>query len=135
VRSTGADRTSTFLTTARLSATTGVLDLTYGGNGWASFRQDSGRVLGGAAAVQRNGRVVVVGGTGRRWLVVRFTEVGRRDRSFGVRGVVSPPVGAATPTHATDVALDRAGGRIVVAGRGTDARRDDFVAVGSFLMR
>lgn len=135
VRSTGADPASTFLTTARLSAATGVLDLTYGGNGWASFRQGSGRVLGGAAVVQVNGRVVVVGGTGRRWLVVRFTEDGRRDLSFGVRGVVSPPVGAAAPAHATDVALARAGGRIVVVGRGTDGRRDAFVAVGSFLMR
>jgi uncharacterized delta-60 repeat protein len=135
MRSTGTARTSTFLTTARLSASTGALDLTYGGNGWASVRVGDDRVLGGAAVVQRNGRVVVVGGTGRRWLVVRFSEAGRRDETFGAGGVVRPLVGAAAPAYATDVAISRSGGRILVAGSGLDARSDDIVAIGSFLMR
>ena len=68
--------------------------------------------------VQRDGKVIVVGVTSRTRLdfgVVRFTERGRPDRSFGRRGTIAVDFGSKRGDWAQAVALDRNGG-IVVAG-------------------
>lgn len=69
-------------------------------------------------AVQRDGNVIVVGVTSRTRLdfgVVRFTERGRPDRSFGRRGTIAVDFGNKRGDWAQAVALDGSGG-IVVAG-------------------
>jgi uncharacterized delta-60 repeat protein len=69
-------------------------------------------------AVQRDGKVIVVGVAARTRLefgVVRFTERGRLDRTFGRKGKVKIDFGDQRGDWAQAVALDGKG-RIVVAG-------------------
>lgn len=77
--------------------------------------------LGQAAAVQADGKVVVVGGSGSDFVVARYHAQGGLDHSFGVQGKVSTDF-AGDYDDARAVAI-QADGKIVVAGfvgSGTD---------------
>lgn len=99
------------------AASPGALDGTFGKGGVTTLAR--GTQLN-AAAVQRDGKLVVTGLSGGedrpRLLVARLTRGGSLDRSFGKRGIVRMALPArSTGAIGEDVAIQR-DGRIVVAG-------------------
>src|SRR5512133_345401 len=84
-------------------------------------------VRGGAEAiaVQPDGKIVVAGGAGKRFALVRYTRRGRLDPSFGAGGKVVTDVGARQGGGRTEllgakaIAL-QADGKIVAAGAGPE---------------
>ncbi len=83
--------------------------------------------------VQADGRIVAVGdsaGALRGVTLLRYASDGRLDTGFGDGGTVTVAVGARGDAGRA-VALDSAG-RILVAGVGTDAQRDDDVELMRF---
>jgi uncharacterized delta-60 repeat protein len=93
----------------------GSLDPSFGGNGIVRTDLTPGDDVAYDLAIQPDGRIAVVG-SARTWppsfAVVRYRVDGRRDRTFGDRGVVITPFRWAV---ARAVAL-QPDGRIVVAG-------------------
>jgi uncharacterized delta-60 repeat protein len=93
----------------------GVATVGIGANGCCAVRERA------AIALQRDGRIVVLGNGGGlafRVVIARFLPDGRLDRHFGGDGLVSPPI-AKRIEIGYDVTVDRAG-RIVVVGNGDD---------------
>ncbi len=109
--------------------TTGALDTTFSRDGRARAGFDaegSSDDLGRDVAIDRSGRVVVVGDAGGSdGAVVRFRADGRIDQTFGTSGRVRLDAGGDEGLAA--VAIDPAG-RIVVAGTGGAAGNLVFVA-------
>ncbi len=68
-----------------------------------------------ALAIQPDGRIVLVGFGGSGFGVVRYTESGNLDETFGAGGIVSTNIGVGSVAHAYAVAIqpDR---KLVVAG-------------------
>lgn len=96
----------------------GVVDRSFGEDGWAIHSvsaNDTG--IATAAALQPDGRIVVVGG-GDWFLIARYRRNGARDRTFGVDGEVELDFQAWSKlpySIAEGVAVDDRG-RIVVVG-------------------
>jgi uncharacterized delta-60 repeat protein len=104
---------------ALLSAARGDLDPTFGSGGKVTTDL-GGSEVGWAVAVQRDGKVVVVGGRSDPdppddFLLVRYTASGHLDRSFDGDGMVETDFGGRLD-WASDVEV-QADGKIVVAGR------------------
>ena len=80
--------------------------------------------IAAAVAVQRDRKIVVAGGSGRRFALARYTPAGRLDPSFGKGGRVLTDVGAGDGAANAAAALAiQEDGKIVVAGTGNH----DFV--------
>jgi uncharacterized delta-60 repeat protein len=93
----------------------GSLDPSFGGNGIVRTDLTPRDDVAYDLAIQANGRIVVVGSAGYptpSFAVVRYRADGRRDRSFGDRGIVITPFRWAV-ARAVAIQPD---GRIVVAG-------------------
>jgi uncharacterized delta-60 repeat protein len=91
------------------------LDPTYGPGGVVQTGVAGENADAGGAALDRFGRLVVVGAAGspRQILLARYLSNGALDTSFGSDGLVSTPIGIGSAASGIDVAAD---GSIVVAG-------------------
>lgn len=92
----------------------GTLDATFGGDGIVRTDVTPGDDVPHDAAIQPDGRIVVVGQSGRtpRFTIVRYRPGGSLDRTFAGDGVVRLDIGW---SFATAVAI-QPDGRVVVAG-------------------
>jgi uncharacterized delta-60 repeat protein len=105
------------LAPALAQAKPGNLDRSFGGDG--KVRTDlCGPGGGSSVAIDRHGRIVVLGGG---FCLARYRRNGHLDRAFGDHGKVIP----ASPGGGSSVTID-SHGRIVVAGGNFDSG-DDFV--------
>ena len=99
----------------------GTRDLTFGTNGLLVLDIPAGSSGTSAAgvAIQTDGRIVVAGGEGGDWLIVRLLANGALDTTFGnptFAGIVRKNLGGTETARAVAIAPD---GRIVVAGSRT----------------
>jgi uncharacterized delta-60 repeat protein len=95
----------------------GALDRTFGG-GDGIVRTPVGRAssIATAVAVQGNGKIVVVGGAGGRFLVARYHPSGALDKTFGGDGIALTDF-SAEGDQAFGIVIQR-DGKIVAGGRG-----------------
>ena len=103
----------------------GSLDPTFSRNGRLVLDIDGPDTAYGVA-VQSNGKIVVVGRAGQDFAVLRLHPGGKRDRTFGLRGLVRTDfAGSFDVARAVDI---DAAGRIVVGGSAMveAAQRGDF---------
>jgi uncharacterized delta-60 repeat protein len=97
---------------------TGGLDPTFGSGGKVTT------AFGGddtAMALQADGKIVMVGGSGTDFLLARYNLDGSLDTSFGAGGLVTSDVGAGSNDEARAVAI-QSDGKIVVAGNAVVGR-------------
>jgi uncharacterized delta-60 repeat protein len=80
-----------------------------------------------SVARQADGRVVIAGGSGDDFLVVRLKRGGSLDPSFGGTGIVTTPV-ATGSASASGVAI-QPNGKIVVVGSADNGSNQDFAVV------
>jgi uncharacterized delta-60 repeat protein len=101
----------------------GAPDVTLGGSGVVTTSIGAGSATAYGVAIQRDGKIVVVGSSSG-FALVRYTPSGALDPSFGPGGVVTTSIESGHESaHA--VALQR-DGKIVVAGYANDGGSDDF---------
>ncbi len=94
----------------------GRLDRTFGGDGKVITPVAFARAAGGLAAVlQRDGKLVLAGGNGERFLLARYLGNGDLDLGFGDQGFATPGPTAGREEAASAVVLQR-DGKIVIAG-------------------
>ncbi len=96
----------------------GGLDPGFGSNGKVST------AFGGddtAMALQADGKIVMVGGSGTDFVLARYNLDGSLDTSFGSGGLVTSDVGVGSADEARAVAI-QADGKIVVAGNAVVGR-------------
>lgn len=111
----------------------GTLDASFGGgDGIVKTSIGAGNDLGYTVALDGQGRIVVAGysynGTNNDIAVVRYTEAGTLDTSFGGTGKVTTPIGIGDD-YGRSVLIDSQG-RIVVAGHFSNGSNlSDFVVV------
>ncbi len=80
-----------------------------------------------AVAVQADGKLVVVGKSGNKFIVARFQEDGRLDETFGNNGKVIAKWGIGEVyERANDVVIDT-NGKIIVVGTVTQGGNNDFL--------
>lgn len=107
----------------------GVLDNTFGTNGYTTINFNSNFDEPKAIAVQSDGKIVVAGatlnGTVREFAIARLTKTGALDNTFDVDGKVTTVIG--TKAFGEAVAL-QPDGKIVVAGYATVAGLSQFAA-------
>jgi uncharacterized delta-60 repeat protein len=111
-----AQNAAPVIVVARLSAA-GVLDTTFGTGGIATVTTSGGGVRLGHAAVQSDGKIVLVGthpASTDAGIIARLTPDGQDDAGFGSGGQSRVLLGGA-PTRLDDVAID-ASDRIVATG-------------------
>ena len=102
----------------------GNLDAGFGKDGLVLFRpRGKYPAVGQAVAVREDGRIVVTGGDGGRFMVARLNRGGSFDRSFGGDGVVTTASSPWGPARA--LTLGR-GGSVTIAG-GPDFSRNVIV--------
>ena len=119
------DREYVMFALARLK-NDGSPDVDFGAAGGSTENVGAGRDSAYAAAIDEQGRVVIVGQTGymtpgpqdNNIAVLRVLADGKRDPSFGEQGVVSTHVKGTLNSSAGGVAID-ADGRVVVIGHGS----------------
>ena len=104
---------------ANCCAQDGSLDLTFGFGGRSLVTLDSVDAYGQAVAVQKDGKIVVVGYTeglpSSEALVMRFTEKGNLDLQFGTAGIVSTRIPQQYVKGVSSMALQN-DGKIILAG-------------------
>ena len=83
------DGTRQSITLARFN-TDGSLDTRFNDTGRVAVRVDNRDGRANAIAIQPDGRIVVGGRNGTRWLVLRFTSNGRLDTTFNGTGQSAP---------------------------------------------
>lgn len=107
----------------------GVLDNTFGTNGYTTINFNSNFDEPKAVAVQADGKIVVVGatlnGTVREFAIARLTKTGALDNTFDTDGKVTTVIG--TKAFGEAVAL-QPDGKIVVAGYATVNNLSQFAA-------
>ncbi len=94
----------------------GALDTSFGTGGvvLTPLTTGAGAPTASDVLVDSQGRIVVVGGDGSHFELLRYTSSGQLDSTFGNGGLVTTPVPGATSSGvATTVALDAAGDIIV----------------------
>ncbi len=95
----------------------GTRDTAFGDNGRVTMDFASGGTGAAAMAIQPDGKIVLVGGTGSDFAVARLNADGTRDTSFGLppsTGVVARDMGSSTESASAVAIL--ADGNIVLAG-------------------
>jgi uncharacterized delta-60 repeat protein len=113
------------LTMARLRAD-GTVDRSFGDGGTVLTRIGSAASAGGfAAALQRDGKIVLVGGSAGRFVVARYLPTGRLDSTFGGTGLVTRALRPGHDEYASAVAV-QADGRIIAAGASGSRDVHDF---------
>jgi uncharacterized delta-60 repeat protein len=106
--------------------TDGTLDPTFSADGRLTTVIGGGGDEARSVAIQSDGKIVVVGTQDLQWIVVvRYLADGRRDRTFGLHGVVRTSLARTGFDIGYDVAI-QPNGRIVVAGV---AGTGDFVVL------
>jgi uncharacterized delta-60 repeat protein len=102
----------------------GALDSTFAGNGKAVTNLGIGEDAAHAIALQPDGKIVVAGGGGDDFGVVRYTTAGALDTTFGGgTGWVETDLGASDQAEAEAIQSD---GKIVLAGFSGDSTRLNF---------
>ena len=96
-------------------STSGTPDRSFGTHGMVRTTFDSRDGGASAAAIQADGKIVVVGTKGNGFALARYTTTGALDPSFGRNGKVLTPFGSASEDQAAAVAI-QPDGKIVVAG-------------------
>src|SRR6185436_3369878 len=114
---------------ALASASSGVLDSSFGGDGrvFASF---SGFDTASGVAVDARRGVLVSGRVGGKVALARFDPRGLVDRAFGNGGLVREPIGSDPEEGVVRVAV-QADGKIVFAGTTHDLNRDNQLGDGA----
>ncbi len=112
----------------------GNLDNTFGTGGKAVFDGNNGKTLAKAVALQKDGKIIVVGefandNTGDM-LVMRFLSNGRIDNSFGTGGVAH--IGSANFKDEANDVLVQPNGQILVVGYFAPSASVTTVAVARF---
>lgn len=106
------------ISVACVTPTNGGIDLTFSGDGKVQTLLSG--ALGGAVALQTDGRIVVVGASDQPghsdFTLLRYDGAGVLDPSFGTGGIVTTNFSATSRDEGTDV-LVQPDGKIVVAGR------------------
>ncbi len=109
----------------------GSLDTTFDGDGIVTTDFGTWSNLGGALAIQSDGKIVVVGwsnnGTDRDFAVARYNTDGSLDTTFDGDGIATTDFGIGND-QADGVVL-QSDGKIVVAGRSNNGTNDDFAVV------
>jgi len=104
--------------------TAGALDTTWGGNGKVVTNLGVGEDAAHAVALQSDGKIVVAGGGGDDFGVVRYTTAGALDTTFGGgNGYVETDLGASDQAETEAIQPD---GNIVLAGFSGDYTRLNF---------
>ncbi len=111
----------------------GHLDRSFGNNGLALLRSwEAGEV--DALAIQDDGRIVVAGRStgGVGWVLARFRQNGKIDRSFGDNGSVHNALpGKNLAIQAKDLAI-QSDGKIVAVGVAVDRDGNDYLAIARY---
>jgi uncharacterized delta-60 repeat protein len=92
--------------------TNGSLDNSFGNNGIVITALGSGD-YGRAVAIQADGKIIVVGSSAERFVVIRYNSNGSLDVSFGNNGIVITTVGTYDQGHAAAIQTD---GKILAGG-------------------
>src|SRR4029453_14800820 len=125
------DAEDTYGVVARYHAS-GQPDPGFGGGGAVRLKLPEGASEVGAyaAALQADGKIVLAGGAGGRFLVARYLKSGQPDMSFAGIGFAGIEVGGRGESYGSAVRVQR-DGRIVAAGatRRGKARQEDFALV------
>jgi uncharacterized delta-60 repeat protein len=125
------DAEDTYGVVARYHAS-GQPDPSFGDGGAVRLKLPEGASEVGAyaAALQADGKIVLAGGAGGRFLVARYLKSGQPDMSFAGIGFAGIEVGGRRESYASAVRVQR-DGRIVAAGatRRGKARQEDFALV------
>lgn len=100
----------------------GTLDPHFGGDGTVTTALGSVDAFASDVTIQTDGRIVVVGGGSRKFLVVRYRRGGSLDPTFGGNGIVRIDFGG--PGSASAVAV-QANGKIVAAGAALNPTTDN----------
>ena len=111
--------------------TDGSLDTTFDTDGMVTTAIGSGHDIGYGAAIDGNGKIVVVGyssnGTDNDVAVVRYNTNGSLDTTFGTGGKVTTDFGSGNDIG-YGVAID-SNGKIVVVGSANNGTNDDFAVI------
>lgn len=95
----------------------GTLDTTFGTAGITTTSFNAGSAVGNSMALQRDGKIIVVGGIwlGNRWIIVmaRYNTDGTLDTSFGTAGTITTDLNADSNGYSVAVQPD---GKIIVVG-------------------
>lgn len=106
---------------------TGELDPSFGSGGKVTTPISGSNDFGNSAALQGDGKIVVAGSADGDFAVVRYTDTGALDTSFGDGGKVITPIGSGS-AFGRSMAL-QSDGKIVVAGEAQMGGNDDFAVV------
>jgi uncharacterized delta-60 repeat protein len=127
------ESTPTRLGAGRLLAN-GRTDTSFSQDGWASYSLDTGAMMGVAIAVQPNDKVVVAGGAGTLWSVLRLRENGARDASFGSGGIVTLDGGEEPSAFVLEAEIDKRNDQIVMVGASPLMDAEDAIGLGGLSM-
>lgn len=96
----------------------GALDTSFGTGGKVTTAIGSGNDSGYSVVVQSDGKIVVAGDSGGNIALVRYTDTGALDASFGIGGKVTTDMIGGSFDNGYSVVL-QSDGKIVVAGSST----------------
>lgn len=108
----------------------GALDATFGTGGKYVFNKGSGGIAR-SMAIQKDGKIVVGGESGGKFIVIRLSADGVPDATFGTAGVVTLAANTA-PSVNTSKLLIQKDGKILLVGYGSDANNNSSLAVARF---
>ncbi|MFA5832210.1 MAG: T9SS type A sorting domain-containing protein [Bacteroidota bacterium] len=104
----------------------GTLDLGFGTGGKVTTAIPSAGSSASSVAVQLNAKIVVAGGSGSGYAVVRYNSDGTLDGTFGTGGIATTAVGEGGSGGSIALQLD---GKIVVAGSAVSGSHNNFAVV------
>jgi uncharacterized delta-60 repeat protein len=108
----------------------GVLDATFGTAGKFIFNKGTGGIAR-SMALQSDGKIVIGGEVGGKFLVVRLSKDGVLDTGFGASGVATISANVATSVNTSKLLIQK-DGKILLVGYGFDANNNCSVAVARF---
>ncbi len=109
----------------------GALDATFGTGGKYVFSKGSGGIAR-SMALQKDGKIVVGGESGGKFIVIRLSADGVPDATFGTAGVVTLSTVKAVTAVTTSKILIQKDGKIILVGSGFDADNNSSLAVARF---